>query len=336
MTSSDLCLDAVADADWDALAAGFADFSLLQTRAFGDAKAATGPWRVERCAVRHGDMVIGVAQVLVRTLPAGLGGIAWINRGPLWRRSGETGDTAALGGVLGALRQEFARRRGLYLRIAPATGLSTVSEGFASAECAGWASAVVDLASEPDALRAALKQKWRNVLNKAERGGVAVEEGDALDLFETFRTHYAAWLAERGFTTSVTPELLGALHGGIGLRVFLVCDGGAIAGTALIARYGDTAEYLAGTTTDEGRRLGVGQSLLWRAMLWARTAGLRRFDVGGMDPDLTPQGIFRFKEGLGGTPYRLAEEIEALPGCGPRRLAALLVRRRVRAARREG
>ena len=30
-----------------------------------------------------------------------------------------------------------------------------------------------------------------------------------------------------------------------------------------------------------------------------------------MDPELTPKGIFEFKKGIGGIPYRLAPEIEA-------------------------
>ncbi|MBT3907004.1 MAG: hypothetical protein HOF30_15135, partial [Rhodospirillaceae bacterium] len=57
--------------------------------------------------------------------------------------------------------------------------------------------------------------------------------------------------------------------------------------------------------------------------------GIRQFDVGGMDEILTPKGIYRFKEGLGGTPYRLAPELEL----GGDSLRGRLVRWRVNRAR---
>ncbi len=72
--------------------------------------------------------------------------------------------------------------------------------------------------------------------------------------------------------------------------------------------------------------------LLWRAICDAREAGLRWFDVGGMDPELTPKGIYDFKAGIGGTPYRLAPEIEAQNGG----LRTRLVRWRVNRARGSG
>jgi hypothetical protein len=48
-----------------------------------------------------------------------------------------------------------------------------------------------------------------------------------------------------------------------------------------------------------------------------------------MDPEITPKGIYDFKEGLGGTPYRLAPELEL----GGDSLRGRLVRWRVNRAR---
>lgn len=337
MAENPLRLEAVPGSAWDALGAGFADFSLTQTLGFGDAKAATGPWRAERHAVVAGSTVVGAAQALVRDLPAGLGGLVWINRAPLWRRPGDAGDPALAARVLECLCRHYARERGYYLRIAPACGGDlpvAMPDGAVPAGTPGWASAVVDLTPPPEALRAGLDQKWRNALNKAEREGPAVDTADDAAAFDVFADHYSEWLAARGFATTVTPDLLRALRPRLRLRPFLARAGGAVVGSALIARFGDVAEYLAGTTTESGR--GAGQALLWTAMLWARADGATRFDVGGMDSDLTPAGIYRFKSGLGGAPYRLAPEIEALPGPGLRGLTARLVRRRVAAARRAG
>jgi lipid II:glycine glycyltransferase (peptidoglycan interpeptide bridge formation enzyme) len=108
-------------------------------------------------------------------------------------------------------------------------------------------------------------------------------------------------------------------------------DGGTPLGSALIVHHGDTAEYLAGTLLDAGRPFSIGQLLLWRAIEDARSAGLRRFDLGGMDAERTPRGIYDFKRGVSGAPYRLMPEIEARPTG----LRARLVRWRVRRARGE-
>jgi lipid II:glycine glycyltransferase (peptidoglycan interpeptide bridge formation enzyme) len=97
----------------------------------------------------------------------------------------------------------------------------------------------------------------------------------------------------------------------------------------LIARYGDCAEYLAGTLLDEGRIHNAGQLLLWRAVMEMKGRGLKRFDVGGMDEALTPKGIYDFKSGLGGVPYRHMNELEADDGS----MRSRMVRWRVQRAR---
>ena len=79
--------------------------------------------------------------------------------------------------------------------------------------------------------------------------------------------------------------------------------------------------------------LEFGQLLLWQALLTAKAAGAQKFDVGGMDAELTPPGIFRFKQGIGAIPYGLAPEIEALPSGLIANILARMVRWRVRSAR---
>jgi lipid II:glycine glycyltransferase (peptidoglycan interpeptide bridge formation enzyme) len=101
--------------------------------------------------------------------------------------------------------------------------------------------------------------------------------------------------------------------------------GGEVVGGVLMARYAKGAEYLAGYGTEAGRRLGVGQLLLWRALVDVKRRGAEFLDLGGLDPERTPAGIRDFKEGLRGIPYRLAEEVDCL-GINP---LARLVRYKV-------
>ena len=330
--------------EWRRLGAGFAERSLMQCWEYGEAKARTGAWRVERGVFLDGGEPVGMVQALVRPLPLGLpGGLVWINRGPLWRpMEGNADDPARYGALMAALRRHYVLGRSMYLRLAPPLAEgdlprdAVTAAGFAPTATPGWASAILDLSPPVDDLRKGLKQKWRNCLNKAERSDLAVEAGCGDDLFAVFLDGHRQLTAKGDFSTSVTAESLAALQallpGGGRMTAFLAYHGDAPVASVLMARYGDTGEYLAGNVGSEGRRLNAGQLLLWRAVCTMKETGCRRFDLGGLDPDLTPAGIRHFKEGLSGTPYRLTPEVEATGGG----LVGRLVRWRVERARNAG
>ena len=309
--------------------------ALVQSWEYGEAKARTGPWRTERGILRAGGQLHGAWQAQLRPLPCGLkGGLAWINRGPLLA-PGISQESAARAAALAALRAHYLGR-GFYLRLAPPFALDDAGSppaGFRAAGTAGWASSVVDLTSERDALRGGLRPNWRNKLNKAERAGLVLRSGSDGALIAEVLVAYRRFLELRGFATTVTPQLIESLHALLppdqGLTVFLADAGGVLAGWMVIAMTGGRSEYLAGHVEDPGRPLCAGQFLLWHAVMAMKERGLRTFDLGGMDPVLTPKGIYDFKEGLGGTPYRLADELEA----GGTGILGRLVRWRVATAR---
>jgi len=319
--------------EWTARISGYAGLSLMQTGAFGDAKSGLEGWIVERGLLLRDDKTIGVFQILIKTLPVIGGGLAWLNRGPLLA---DTGDCST---ALTTLKRHYTDERGFYLRVAPAVQATDMGpfDAYEATGSPGWASAVLDLTPDIDDLRAGLRRNWRSHLNKAGRSQLEVSAGVEGAPYESFLTGYAAFINDLGLNTSVTPALITRLQESLPteqrMRAY-VCslDGDVVAGV-LIAGYGDTAEYIAAHSTDAGRKLGGGQLLLWQAITDAKKAGFSHFDLGGMDPDQTPPGIYKFKEGIGATPYRLAPEIEAL-GNTWAGLTARAVRWRVRRARR--
>ena len=325
---------------WAEVGARFRDPSLLQSWEYGNARAREGRWRVERGLLTEGERVIGAAQVMVRSLPVIGGGLAWLSRGPMWRQSAAE-PAHVLGGALKALRCHYAEDRGLYFRVAPPVLENDPAcavfpaAGFRNTGALGWASAILDLASPKTDLRTGLRQKWRNGLNKAERSGVAVECGTDDQGFADCLDDYRTLLAARRFETSVTPGLLADLQSALPedrkLVHYRARHEGHFVGFAVMARYGGCCEYLIGNVDDAGRRVGAGQLILWRAVCDMKARGCKSFDLGGMDPDRTARGVFRFKDGLGGTPYRLAPEIETKSSG----LRDRLVRWRVARARRD-
>lgn len=308
--------------------------SLLQTSAYGEAKAQTGPWRIERGVFRRDGELVGACQVLLRDVPIFSGGLAWAGRGPLFRDSHDVAEMCTV------LAEHYCRARGYYLRIAPPLGSNDFPEaaaqqaGFRDTGTAGWASATIDLSLGLKALRANLGGKWRGHLNKAERSNLRIEIGADLAAVSEFLSAHQQFLDAHQFDTAVTPDFLGILQERLadGLKMEAVLaydDGGILVASALIAKYGDTCEYLAGNSTDAGRRSAAVQLLLWRAIERMKAHGFATFDVSGMDPEVTPRGIYQFKQGMGGVPYRQMSEIEAGGGS----LIGRLVRWRVRRAR---
>jgi lipid II:glycine glycyltransferase (peptidoglycan interpeptide bridge formation enzyme) len=80
---------------WDRFVVGRTDVHVLQTSPWGALKAQFG-WTHERAGlVRDGELIAG-AQVLYRRLPAALGRLAYVPKGPLVDWSDEEPVTALL------------------------------------------------------------------------------------------------------------------------------------------------------------------------------------------------------------------------------------------------
>jgi hypothetical protein len=305
--------------EWRALTDDVPGSSLLQTWEYGDAKARTSAWRAERGRIVNGDRTIGVAQALVRPLPFGLGGLVWVNRGPLAVSGGDTRER--FDDLAGALHRHYAAERGLCLRIAPPLADGAVDAarigalGFSPTATLGWASSRLDLNRPLDDVRAALNRKWRGHLNRAERSPLTLRLGDGGAEFSAFLKAHEATVTGKGFDTSVTCDFLRALQDLLPaerkMTVINAYDGDAHAGSVLLTYYGATAEYLAGNTSHEGRKLGAGQLMLWRALELCQERGIAALDLSGQDPVKTPPGILTFKEGLNAEPYRLMNDLSA-------------------------
>lgn len=297
---------------WGKLTESAPGISLLQTWAFGEAKQASGAWSAERGIITTGESVVGAAQTLVRTAPLS-GGLAWINRGPLAL-------DVTLNPVksLVALNNYFCKKRGLYLRLAPPFSKLVEAPGFRKTSISGWASARVDLTSSELTLRNSLHSKWRNALVRAERAGLELRAGEDEETFSDFLRGHKMHLEEQGAKGGLDTKFLQVLYDALPRSGKLLCftawRKGSYLGGVAIARYGSTGEYLAGHYAPAGRKENIGQYLLWMTLKRLKEDGYDRFDLGGMDEKLTPDGIFRFKSRIGGTPYRLANELESEAG----------------------
>jgi lipid II:glycine glycyltransferase (peptidoglycan interpeptide bridge formation enzyme) len=308
---------------WDRLATAAPNGHLLQSWAWGELKAGFG-WRVQRLAV--GD---ACAQVLYRRLPAGLGTLAYVPKGPLVDYEDLASFRVLLEGIQSLARQQGA----IALKIEPdeednpALTQKLKSLGFRPSPQAVQPrrTILVALGAEPDELLGRMKSKTRYNVRLAGRKGVTIRPGDESDLPAFYRLMETT--AQRDGFGIHAQAYYEAAH-----RLFVPCgqgnlllaeyDGQLLAGlVVLAAAYGTTACYMYGASSDEHRNLMPTYLLQWAAMLWAREQGYRVYDLWGV-PDEDEEtleagftqrsdglwGVYRFKRGFGG---RLARSVGA-------------------------
>ena len=311
-------LDRCGSDDWSRITEQFREISLLQSFAYGDARESSGRHAWRAVFERDGE-VVGACQAIIRPLPRPLsGGVVWVNRGPLSDRSRP--DPALRQILLGRLRDYWVDQRAMYLIVAPPWPDTDVGESPTTVmnicrAISPWSSAVVDLRRPEAELWRGLRENWRRHIKTADRLGLVCRSIESDADQRSFTTMYDEMREER--------QLHGALSGSVIERYAELCSpaerpwqigafvGDDLVGGVVIARFGRTGEYLAGVTTQAGRTVNAGHSLLWRAMRSLKTEGYEQFDLGGMHPTQTPKGILHFKSGFGGVPYTLSPVLSA-------------------------
>jgi hypothetical protein len=286
--------------------------SLLQSWAYGAARAETSGWRVKRAVVYRGDEPIALVQMLGRRI-AGILTVARINRGPVCLRELLPEEKLSLWADVARLG---SWTRGSVLSVAPdleLTGhsLALLAQlGFRQFSPRAWESAWVDLALGPDALRKRLDGKWRNMLAAAEKADLKLQTGTSPELFDWMLARHRELVEEKSFAGQ-PPQLLPALrrnsdpeHQSIILRAL---SGEEAVGGICLVIHGAAATYLLGWNSPQGRSLKANQFLLWQALLYLWNRGIQWFDLGGLSEELTP-GITAFKLGMNGRRYELVGE----------------------------
>ena len=154
----------------------------LQLWGWGEVKAA-GSWRAHRLRVTEGGATVGLAQLLVRPLPAQFKALSYVPRGPVVaHHDGETaqavfgvGDTATRNAVTNTV-VEWARENvgGVGITIEPdwpaGTGLDLAGRRYSPNQIMIPSTLILDLTQTPEELQAAMSRSTRADVRKGGRG----------------------------------------------------------------------------------------------------------------------------------------------------------------------
>jgi lipid II:glycine glycyltransferase (peptidoglycan interpeptide bridge formation enzyme) len=310
MTTTDLRAWRITDAPtWNAFVESAPYHAFPQLWEWGEVRA-MGGWRPIRLAIgRSQEEPIAGAQVLLRALPVVGWHLGYVPRGPI----GRLDDAEVRDALVRAFRALGRAEKIATIRADPEAEPST-SYGQSLLE-APWRAApkiqppttrVVDLSIGADALKANLKRKHRQYVNKAERAGITVERfdgatppeviGPALEDFNRIYQHTAnraGFVARQPFYY----ERVWSIFASTGrVRLSFALLAGERVATLFHFTCGQRAVESYGGMTDAGADARANYLLKWTAMADFAAEGFAVYDMWG----LATGGIRQFKEGFGG------------------------------------
>ncbi len=316
-------VDTLSPSEWNTLVSRFSDAAIHQTSVFGALR--WGADKLSHIVLYERDEPVAAAQVIVVTVPLLGTGIAHCKFGPLWRRRGAPARLTVYRAMLSAMREEYAGRRGLVLRIKPweteaddgPLARARIEAGFEmQAQLPRYHTFVLDLSRSLEELRAGFHHKWRYNLKKAEKQALTVTRGHTAADADTYMQLYAEMRDLKTYVDTsevdLLPALMRELPEGLRPEVFVAHADGRPAAAIVISLIGDTAYYLFGATGEAGRNNGASYVLFWEALQWLKERDCRWFDLVGSQPQGTGGGVGyrRFKSGMtgkNGDEYHMAD-----------------------------
>ncbi|HEY2207629.1 MAG TPA: peptidoglycan bridge formation glycyltransferase FemA/FemB family protein [Pseudonocardia sp.] len=327
--------------------ADVAAWSLLVARAEGGDVAQLPGWATLRAGagftaryvlVHAGTELLGGAQLLERRLPL-LGRVGYLPYGPvLASRLGTLPALhAAVSDALCGALDTLARGHLRALFVQPPTGGDSVTQGLlergfrpSDAGAAPGASLRLDLRKDVAELRSGLSKRLRTWTNRWAARGVTVRQGTDADL-PLLADLIGRSGEHQGFSGASEPYLRTMLaelaDPEVGQAVFFVGeqDGEPVAASLFTRCAGTLTLRFAGMDRERANRCNVPAAVHWHAIGYAREAGLRWYDFGGISSETAHalaagggrdevRGVDRFKAGFGGELHHYPAAVELLPG----------------------
>ena len=304
-----IIIDDIDRDDWQNHAADFMDYSLYQTWAYQKVRARRDKQAVSRFVIQSEDntpCLIGQVRIKkVRWLGLRIGYIQW---GPLCRKpAGIVKDAAAL---LSLLKTAYIPAKVNVLRISPNI-FEAESEGLvAELEMSGfekryhidpYKTMVFPLDTDEDGIKKRFHSGWRRYLNKAQKVDMEIRQGTEQQYIDTLGKLYSPMLERKQFeglsvdTFSKTQQSLADKEK---MNVVLACQGEQVLTAHMTSHLGDTALGILAASSEKALQLNSTYLVWWHTLLTAKNAGMRRYDLAGIDPEKNPR-VYQFKKRMG-------------------------------------
>lgn len=295
---------------WCQLMEEFDDANIYQTWPY--AAVVGGRHNMSHLVLKLDGRVIAIAQVRIKELPIISLGIAYVQWGPMWRRTSTEVNAEIFRQALRALRNEFTCKRGLTLRIFPMAfeedthpySTILVDEGFSPLGTdARGRTILMDLERPLAELREGMSSHWKRELKVAEKNGLELIAGSSEDLFENFIDMYKEMVSRKKFVEpndiQQFKKIQMQLPETFKMRILLCRSSAELCAGAIYSVGGNSAIYLFGATSNGGMKSRGSYFLQWKIVETLKEQGVAVYNLNGVNPVKNP-GTYKFKNDLAG------------------------------------
>jgi lipid II:glycine glycyltransferase (peptidoglycan interpeptide bridge formation enzyme) len=318
-------VDQVDETTWYQLLDQFADANIYQTWAYGLIRS--GQRNSSHLLLKRQGRVVAIAQCRIVKVPVLGVGIAYVMWGPLWKLTNVHSDPTVLRQAIRALRNEYARKRGLLVRLYPVLFEEEhgwvlpilEEEGFARASDEGRTRTILmDLTPSLDELHERLLPHWRRELKVASKQDIEITEGPEDYLFENFIEMYKEMVARKKFQEPNNiyefQDIQRRLPTEYKMRLILCRSSDGDCAGLICSAIGSTAVYLFGATTTVGLKRRGSYLLQWRLIQRLQETQVPQYDLNGINPE-TNAGTYKFKKDLAGEKGRAVSFLGRFDSC---------------------
>lgn len=314
-------IDNFDEAFWRSCAADFLDYSLYQTWAYQQVRTQRDGQSVSRFVIQSVEgcpQLIGQVRIKqVHCLGLRIGYIQW---GPLCRKS--AGIVTDAGALLTVLKEAYIPAKVNILRISPNIFEAESGDLAKQLQEAGfekrhriepYRTMLFPLDTDEEGIRSRFHSGWRRYLNKAQKAELEIQQGPEQAYFEVLKTLYENLLERKGFeglnadTFARTQQLL---TGPEKMNVVLARHGREVLTAHISSHLGDTALGILAGSSEKALPLNSTYLVWWHTLLAANRAGMKRYDLAGIDPENNPQ-VYQFKQRMGAVEARHIGVFEA-------------------------
>ena len=307
----DVFVDNINRKEWEQYAGYFADYNIYQTWPYQQIRAESDSQKISRVVIKdERGRVIMMAQVRIKSIKLLKYKIGYVQWGPLARAF--DGTLKCSGQAFSAFRKAYVGTKVNVLRVIPSicddeTGKHLlqmlISGGFQRVNSiAPYRTLMLCVDDSEEEIRRRLRKSFRRDVKKAEKCGIEIRQGHQQEFCDVLRELYSDSLRRKVFKGLDPQEFIDSqllLSPAEKMNIIVAYYDGEPVSVHLASNLGDTAVVLLAASNTKGLACGSSYLIWYQAAISALRAGMKIYDLGGIDPENNPN-VTQFKSRMGG------------------------------------
>ena len=320
--SYQVIIDDFDHAEWEKNAKNFADYSIYQTWPYQEMRANMACQELSRVIVKdEKNEVVTMCHIRIRNISSLGPKIGYVQQGPLVRDV--DGRIVCSVEALKALRSAYLGKKISVFKIVPNISDDETGQQISQMLKSGgfkfvnsispYRTLMLSLDGSEEEIRKSLDRNFRRNLKKSEKAGIEIREGRDARFCEILRKLYLTSVKRKGFKglnpdEFIKPQLM--LSSEEKMNFIVAYYENEPVSVHLASHLGDTGVALLVASNKKGLDCGSSYLIWWKACITAKDAGMKRFDLGGIDPENNPGG-YQFKSQISRQECRFIGAFEA-------------------------